>query len=746
MKDRIVLSKRILLFYVLGLGLLLFPAVQTAENIILTINQVDDSAYPQVEVFVSVSDQQGVPIEGLTPDAFQLSIEGSPTDNFDISAVDDTGQGISVILVVDTSGSMAAQNEAGISNLSLAREAILLLVDSLDETRDQVALIDFNSEVVLRQPLSSDFAGLTMALNELIADQNTRLNDAAFEAAVLAANSPPGRKAVVLLTDGQDTESRLLLDDAIDKAQESDVPFYTVALGTEFDSDPLERLALLTGGRYLASPSVDDLEASFETIASQLRQQYVLTFEADVPADGRRHEFSLNATHEGSIDDDGRSFVARLGEGSVTIVTPESGQEIAGSTIISPTFQMPGQVAQVTFNVNGGLVETRLNPPFIFDWDSSTVEVGSHTIGLTVRDHVGNQAQTTTTVVVVPLLEAAFIAPIESQDVGETVLLEVVVDDSFFDVQRVEFSVNDSIIDTVQAPPFETELDTADFEPGSYIILATVYDEQGNQQQISSEITLNEPLAPTPRPTATASATRPASRPQPEAAENNRGALAEIFRSPILYIILGIGLLGLFAILIAFIIWQRRRNASQTAEKSYHDEIVDFERRVIQEAKAHGKVPPVSPPVAETQVTKAAKKRKITPPPPPKQNLSPDEVNATQMLPRSPLKDSEFVESLQKQAYFLVTQAGMDKAHWYPLKEDGIIIGRAKDSDITLIDGAVSRHHSTVQYENGQYTYKDLEPTNPSIINGKIYKHPILVEDGDEIVVGESKLVFKRSI
>jgi hypothetical protein len=410
---------------------------------------------------------------------------------------------------------------------------------------------------------------------------------------------------------------------------------------------------------------------------------------------------------------------------------------------------MPGQVAQVTFSVDGLPQETRINPPYTFDWDSSTVEVGNHTIGLIVRDHVGNQAETSTTVAVVPLLLATLISPVNDQEIGQTIPLEVVVDGSFNNVERVEFSVNGTIVDRLRTPPYETVLDTADFEPGTYVILVTVYDAQGNQQEISSEITLNEPPPPSPQPTATVSATRPASQPQPELEEDDSGSgsLTNIFKSPILYIVLGIILLGLFGAFIAFFLWHRVRSANQRTEKSYHDEIGDFERRVIEEAKAHGKVTPESPITAEkTGMAATAENSRIIPPPLPKRKSIPDEANVTQMLPRSPIVDSAAAAKLQKQAYFLVTHAGMNKAHWYSLKEDEIIIGRAKDADIILIDMAVSRHHAVVRFENGQFTYLDLEPTNPSFINGKAYNEPVQVKEGDEIVVGETRLVFKNSI
>jgi hypothetical protein len=187
------------------------------------------------------------------------------------------------------------------------------------------------------------------------------------------------------------------------------------------------------------------------------------------------------------------------------------------------------------------------------------------------------------------------------------------------------------------------------------------------------------------------------------------------------------------------------RRANQGTEKSYRDEIGAFEQRVIEEAKARGKVTPESPATAETGMVVAAKNSPIIPPPLTKRKSNPDEANVTQMLPRSPITDSAAAPSVQKQAYFLVTHAGMTKAHWYSLKDDEIIIGRAKDADIILIDMAVSRHHAIVRYEHGHFTYLDLEPTNPSFINGKAYNEPVLVKDGDEIVVGETRLVFKKS-
>jgi hypothetical protein len=94
-------------------------------------------------------------------------------------------------------------------------------------------------------------------------------------------------------------------------------------------------------------------------------------------------------------------------------------------------------------------------------------------------------------------------------------------------------------------------------------------------------------------------------------------------------------------------------------------------------------------------------------------------------------------------AYLIATHRPTSMIRKYQLREKEMVIGRGKDVDIMLHDTTVSRQHSSVHYESGNFVYQDLKPTNPSLINGRRYNQPHIIKDGDVIFVGETTLVFK---
>ncbi len=488
-------------------------AGQVTDDLIVTINQVDDTSYPLVQVLVSITDQEGHPIESLTDADFSLLQEGNQVVPIDITSASESQQGIAVVLVVDTSGSMNQVDSSGLSALNEAKEAINSFVSDLNTSLDRLAIVSFNSNIVRTHPFSSDISALEQAIESLTANGETRLYDATYDATELIAALPSGRKAIILLTDGQDTESRLTVDDVKDKAGESNVPIFTIGLGPEADPLSLERLATLTGGRYLEAPTAADIVANFNTIADQLRKQYVLTFESDMPANDLRHTLNLNVSSDGKTGEDASSHVARSRPGDAVISVPENGEEVTGQIVISPTLQMPGQVSQVKFLVDSELQETINGPPFTFLWDTSQVEVGDHTLLIQVRDRVGNRAEASTTVSVLPAasvpdadmatatavdtgepeIEAAITNPQDGDELNESTRLVVEVAKALHGVRNVEFWVNDEFLDSLQLEPYETVWDVSDFEPGEYTVSALVYDNQGNQYEDNVQVIVSPP-------------------------------------------------------------------------------------------------------------------------------------------------------------------------------------------------------------------------------------------------------------
>ncbi|HUW08230.1 MAG TPA: VWA domain-containing protein, partial [Anaerolineae bacterium] len=197
---------------------------------VLIINQVLTEEFPQVVSYVTVVDASGLPVAGLTEQAFTVTEDGNSVGQFVLSPANQ--EGVRIILAVDTSGSML-----GGTALSDAQHAARTFLSQLGP-KDQAALIVFAEQADLVQDFTSNLASLESSVAGLTALPNARtaLYEAAFEAAERMVQVPAGRKAILILTDGTNTVGGFTLKDAIDKAQEANVPIYTVGLlGGEFD-------------------------------------------------------------------------------------------------------------------------------------------------------------------------------------------------------------------------------------------------------------------------------------------------------------------------------------------------------------------------------------------------------------------------------------------------------------------------------------------------------------------------------
>jgi len=96
----------VLALLVLGL-VVLSGQVLAQQSARLAIEQVESSLFPEVDVYLSVSDVQGFPVKGLIKENFSVSEDGQSVTNFEISSVQNIQQPLAFVLLIDTSGSMA---------------------------------------------------------------------------------------------------------------------------------------------------------------------------------------------------------------------------------------------------------------------------------------------------------------------------------------------------------------------------------------------------------------------------------------------------------------------------------------------------------------------------------------------------------------------------------------------------------------------------------------------------------------
>src|SRR5262249_4409964 len=146
---------------------------------------------------------------------------------------------------------------------------------------DQAMIVAIGSEVQTVAPLSTDREAQLDAAQRLEAWGTTGLHDAII-ASIDAIQGAKGRRALVLLSDGNDRYSQASAAAARDRARRSDVMVYPVTLGKT--RPPLfAELATLTGGRSFQPRNATEAMATMTTIAEELRQQYLLGYVPSKP-------------------------------------------------------------------------------------------------------------------------------------------------------------------------------------------------------------------------------------------------------------------------------------------------------------------------------------------------------------------------------------------------------------------------------------------------------------------------------
>ena len=289
------------------------------------ITQVDTSRFPTVTAYISATDEHGEPV-GIEPDRLVLEEDGQRIQPDQLQGNAGVIDALTTMLALDVSGSMDTADK-----LNSAKAAARSYVEQM-RGGDQTGLLTFNTEVAYTQPLTSDVQLLTTSIDRLVAIHDTAMYDAIIQAVDLLALLP-GRKAIIVLTDGMDNRSISGLADVIASIGPSGLSISTVGLGNPeiklatiagIDEPALQTLASQAGGEYAYANESDSLTRLYQRYARVLQSEYAITYTSPgTLRDGLTRHLAI------TLDDSGPA--AQVGSYNPGGLVPEVGEPASWS-------------------------------------------------------------------------------------------------------------------------------------------------------------------------------------------------------------------------------------------------------------------------------------------------------------------------------------------------------------------------------------------------------------------------------
>lgn len=290
-------------------------AAQAPAN--LTVNYVDTTNFPEVRMYVSVTDAQKNPVLSLDRGNFTL-IEGGTS--VPVDSLSNQLDQMFVVMMLDTTGSMMDPDPAGNVPMTILKRAAVAFVSQMDP-QDLVSVYSFNEKPGLRCNFTTDRKQVTDCINGINAESKwTALWDSASAAVDKVAEIPRGRRAVVLFTDGTDNYSKLKSDDVVKKASDLGIPIYTIAAGADINAKDLARVSQLTNGQSLTSNLSADIPKLFTTLSGQLKNQYKLVYTSIAP-EGRA-DLNIKVNVKGSVQQTSLVYPVPAVQTTIPLVVP----------------------------------------------------------------------------------------------------------------------------------------------------------------------------------------------------------------------------------------------------------------------------------------------------------------------------------------------------------------------------------------------------------------------------------------
>ena len=255
----------------------------------------------RVNIMFSVKDNKGKLITSLKQSDFKLFEDDKPQAIERVNI--DTDLPLNIALLIDRSGTV--QNQ-----LKLEKDAAIEFLNrTLKHGKDKAVVIGFDTAVDdLSHGFTDDIEKLADPIRKILAGGSTSVFDAVYIASNQYLSKEPSRRLVVLISDGDDNNSRKSLEEAMLIAQKSEVAIYAISTNLSIGSSGadrdrgdknLKKLSEETGGRAFFPKKLEDLETGFQSIGEEVRSQYSLLYSpTNKVRDGRFRKYRVVANNK----------------------------------------------------------------------------------------------------------------------------------------------------------------------------------------------------------------------------------------------------------------------------------------------------------------------------------------------------------------------------------------------------------------------------------------------------------------
>jgi VWFA-related protein len=260
---------------------------------VLTIKKRVD----EVNVLFIATDRHGKFVRNLNQTDFTILDDHQPPQAI-VDFRRQTDLPLELGLLVDTSGSVHSRFEFE------QQAAVDFLQHTLRANFDKAFVTGFNGHSQVTQDFTDNVELLSAGVRRLRAGGGTALYDAIYRACrdklIKGQSDHPSRRAIVVISDGEDNQSEVSRAQAIEMAQRAEVIIYAISTddsGLILRGDKaLEQLADATGGRAFFPYKMKDIKNSFNSIEDELRSQYIVSYRpANFDADGRYRSIQITA-------------------------------------------------------------------------------------------------------------------------------------------------------------------------------------------------------------------------------------------------------------------------------------------------------------------------------------------------------------------------------------------------------------------------------------------------------------------